>query len=284
VLRIRWGFPLVMALAAAVWLALAVLAASEVHAQQFYRCGKVETPAMEGRLTMGCLTTGITNEYLRVELGGTPFSADYECAKVKSGESGSWNGSACNAGGSEWSRVLNAQGRFSVSSGITILRGLYIVRCLKDKGEGKIIGRRMISVGRIEYEECRVIGGGKECTIGPLVTKELTGELGEVAEAEAKSKVGLYMTPKEGKEIMKLEATSCNSASTVEGGLAGEIKTVDELTTKNEDDATAVCGKDKIAKIKVEGTEIEPKLKVGGEAASFEGAESYEFEEEIEVV
>ncbi len=263
--------------------------AAESSAQpEYFRCAKTVN-ASEARLELGCSKSGVNNEYIRVQLGGASLSMTEECAKVKTGEKGTWNGSSCSVmvmGEEEWSKVIKPRNRFTIASGVTTFNILPFIkiRCKKDKGEAEITAGGRIRIRFVKFEECKVIFGSKECNISSPATKELNGELGEVAESEAKDKTGIDFKPVEGKEVMKIEKTECNAASTIEGSVAGEVGPVNELTTSGKITFTPASEKEeKIKKITIEGKSAEPKLTDGGEPVTVEGTEEEKYEEAFEV-
>lgn len=262
--------------------ALATTSASGVG---LYRCGKVENAATEGRLQDGCRTTGLTNEYIRVRLGGTTFSATYECAMVRPGESGTWSGSACTEPGSEWVRVYKPRLGFTFTSGISLWRipdlGLRL-SCEKDQGEGVFSGRTLL-IARIELKECEEIGAKEECTLKDFSTKLLNGLVGEVAEGEAKSKTGLLLEPATGKVIATVEETTCEPEANIEGSVAGEVESVNSLILKEPVDFTTKSSLQAIQLIVVEGKTIKPRLEAFAEPATLESTETDTIEEEIEL-
>jgi hypothetical protein len=139
--------------------------------------------------------------------------------------------------------MLPSSKTFKGVSGVgTLKAGTETVTCESDENAGEVTS--MDSVGKVSvtFHGCKVKVATGECTIkstltgsaGLIVTTSLRGLLGEVAEAEAKSKVGVLLEPETGIVFTTLLATGapCNTQETaVEGTLAGELTPIKALQT-----------------------------------------------------
>jgi hypothetical protein len=114
---------------------------------------------------------------------------------------------------------------FKISSGESVLTaGGIMVKCISDKGTGKIISDKE-SESTIEFENCKVKNAkGEECELPNITTNLLLGQAGTIAATEATSKMGFFFKPKTGSIFAKIAASvKCNTAATsAEGTLVCE--------------------------------------------------------------
>ena len=188
-----------------------------------------------------------------------------------------------------------AKGKFKSTSGAGVLTVAGIkVKCKKDKDTGEITGTGTVGKVVVTFEECTSTKEAKECKTnspgakaGEIVTKELKGELGTVAKAEAASEVGLLLEPASGTEFVTLEKNECIIETKVTGKVAGEVTPVKKLQTTGKLEFKTVEGKGEkqsIKKITTEaGKKEEPSLKAFGLTATEETSDENTFEEAVEV-
>jgi hypothetical protein len=165
-----------------------------------------------------------------------------------------------------------------MESGTTTIRlnGTPLLTCSKDRALGKIANKTTIDEGNWTIERCT---SPRSCPRS--ITFELTGELGEVAKAEATSEVGLMF--RLGGEI------KCGTEEIrITGNVAGEVTQIGALTLDDELKFELAASKQKVKSITIGGHAIRPELLAsvnGGTPLplTMESTELNEFEHEIEI-
>jgi len=166
------------------------------------------------------------------------------------------------------------------------------ITCSKDTSKGEITGATTMGSVVLTFTECFASKGGTRCYFnskgakgkGEIITDKLKGELGEVAESQATSKVGLVLEPEVGTKIAELESP-CGDPS-IEGGVAAEV-TPTKTSGKTLDLVfVGAGGLQKIKKLTKENglKEYHPKLEsdtLGGLSIDF--TEALSFEKALEV-
>jgi hypothetical protein len=241
---------------------LAVLAVSAVASASAsatcYRVAVAHTGHWENNT---CTTVGTTKEYVEVEKLETHLLNPGEwCAKVKAGEPSTFSDNKCtvaHVGTGEFTKVLvpefSACGfkkgagskyaskaaceagtvssgeweriHFTDKEGVSHLNSLgVVITCQKDTSSGEITGPNTVANVKVTFEECKAKKGTEECAVngGTINTETLSGELGNVAVAEAASTVGEDLKPPAGKPFVKLTGT-CIVNTSVEGSVIGEV-------------------------------------------------------------
>jgi hypothetical protein len=186
------------------------------------------------------------------------------------------------------------------------------VECKKDTDVGKLVGRESVEKVVVTFKECEnpaktcevhsVVGTVKEVN-GTVKTLALKGELGEVAESEAASKVGLLLEGETSNVFVTLESSVAGclpvNPSTVEGGVVGEVKpltlsktdkvefllsgTAQKIKVLERSFALHCANAPKATRECKEDAKFEPKLSAFGKPATFESKDENTFEEELEV-
>jgi hypothetical protein len=165
------------------------------------------------------------------------------------------------------------------------------ITCAKSTSEGEITGATTMGSVVLTFTECYATKSGTRCyfksagakNAGEIITDKLKGELGEVAKAEAESKVGLLLQPEVKTEIARLES-ACGSPL-VTGDIAAEVTPV-KTSGKTLDLAfVGADGSQKIREITMKGPiHYAPQLK--GESfgdLSLDFTEALTFEKALEV-
>jgi hypothetical protein len=175
--------------------------------------------------------------------------------------------------------------------------GTFRIRCGKDTDAGEITGPKTVGKVTVTFEECKGFKGSEECTVhslspvgpaGTIITKELSGELGSVAAAEAPdSEVGLDLKATTGTSFALLvgSSTSCIPETNVTGSVIGEVEPVKIMDTSGELIYSVFGGQGKHNKQGIQkfvGGEKDT-LTAFGVEAGFESEDSLFFEENIEV-
>jgi hypothetical protein len=165
-----------------------------------------------------------------------------------------------------------------------------VIECKKDTDVGELTGPKTVGKVVVTFTECEGTNGTKKCKVkskgsgteGTIVTKELKGELGEVAAAESATGVGLSLKPTSGSTYVELEGTCLPiSPAPVTGGIIGEVTPIKTLSTTGKVVYTIASKKQKIQKFVGGAAEV---LKVFGIAeAPLETTDTITFGEAIEV-
>jgi hypothetical protein len=171
-----------------------------------------------------------------------------------------------------------AKDTFTTTSGESVLKGTGLtITCKKDSGSGEVISKTNVNA-KVTFEGCKgeILGG--KCP--ETISSSLTGELGEVAAAEATSKIGLLFKAKEG----PFAEFKCGSITIkVEGSVAGEVTPTKTLSKTGKVVFALNGSAQKIKEIKVLGKTEKPTLKAFGLASVLQGTEENTFAEAIEV-
>jgi hypothetical protein len=167
------------------------------------------------------------------------------------------------------------------------------INCTSDATTGEITGKSTVGgvmvtfsgCSSTEKEGCSVDSPGAGS--GKVLTNALDGELGTVAEKEAKSKVGLLLLPTVGTEFVELLG-SCLAVSPIHvtGQVAGEATPINGgLTLKGTLNFVGSKGVQSIKEITVLGAVVKPALKAfsGLVAASETTEETIEYSKDVEV-
>ena len=127
------------------------------------------------------------------------------------------------------------------------------VTCIADTSEGEIKGTKQVGKVFVSFTGCTAKNGTETCPVhstgapaGTINTNELEGELGEVAEVESKTKVGLDLKAVAG-NFVTLEGT-CVPTTNVTGSVIGEVTPVNKLQKTGKLVYTTKSGKQKIQK------------------------------------
>ncbi len=184
---------------------------------------------------------------------------------------------------------------FSSKLGATELVGAETLKCSGGSSKGELNGAKAAEKIVVTFTGCEAPGGA--CKIkspsagaGEVVTADLKGKLGAVAESEAKSKVGLSLEPEtsgstefttvEGTCISKVHVAFKSSTSRIIGELApvGVFGTTGELIFKRSGSGQAI-------KTFEGGGETTDGLEVFGAKAGFEQlTDNITFAEMLEVL
>jgi hypothetical protein len=172
--------------------------------------------------------------------------------------------------------------------------GSFRIRCETDTDEGEITGPKTVGKVKVIFKKCRGFKGSEECpvkSVSPaggveeIITKELSGELGTVAAAEAPdSEVGLALKPTAQPFVeLKGEPETCIPLTKVEGSVIGEVEPVKIMEPFGElIFSVKGAAKNKQGIQKLEGG-AKDTLEAFGVAAGFESQDSITYEEPIEV-
>jgi hypothetical protein len=171
-----------------------------------------------------------------------------------------------------------AKDSFTTTSGESVLKSSALtITCKKDSGSGEVISKTNVTA-KISFEGCKGEILGSKCP--ETITSSLTGELGEVAEAEAATKVGLLFKAKEG----AFAEFKCGLITIkVEGSVAGEVTPTKTLSKTGKVVFALNGSAQKIKEIKVLGKTEKPSLKAFGVGSVLQGTEENTFTEAIEV-
>jgi hypothetical protein len=191
------------------------------------------------------------------------------------------------------------------TSGAAVLTaGGQKVSCKEDTNSGKaglgsiknitVIFKGCSSENAKTKAKCEVQSKASKGGAGVVETNELSGELGEVAAAEAKSEVGLLLVPASGNVFVTLEGTCLQvNPTAVEGSIVGEVTPTKTLSTEGKvvfalTKAAQSIKKFERGRAEIGGKEDEkvtPKLTVfNGKAATEETTDTNTFEEALEVL
>lgn len=169
------------------------------------------------------------------------------------------------------------------------------IECTAEKSAGEIEKPNKAKGVVITLTGCKAVyNNGETCEVkstgqlwGTIVTKTLTGKLGNVAKTQAASEVGLLL---EGEgafwEVAVLESPCFSGATRLEGRVAGEVTPVHKEQELSELLFTPVEGektKQKIKAIEIEGKEVKPKFIFGGLEVSMESTFKIAFVGAVEV-
>lgn len=135
--------------------------------------------------------------------------------------------------------------------------------CKNNQGGGEVKTSTTVST-TLKFKECSGKLGGGTC-LSEFTTKTLTGELGEVAAAEAASGVGLLFTG-EGEVLAEV---SCGSTLKLLGSIAGEV----EFVSKTAKSSKVIFASTKIHTITT-SSEHKPSLEIVGQKATFTTTQS----------
>lgn len=167
---------------------------------------------------------------------------------------------------------------FTTSAGESVLKGTGLtITCKKVSGKGEVTSKTTVNA-TASFEGCsgEILGG--KCP--ETISSSLVGTLGEVAESEATSKVGLLFKAKSG----PFSEFKCGSLTIkVEGSVAGEVTPTKTLSTTGKLIFALNGSAQKIKSITVEGKKEKPSLKAFGLASTLQSNEENTFAEAIEV-
>jgi hypothetical protein len=168
------------------------------------------------------------------------------------------------------------------------------IKCKKEEGSGEVVTKeenKKVAKVKITFKECSMENASKETckpkskggTEGKIETNELKGELGEVANTEAESEVGLKFEPASGKVYVTLEGKCLpSSPAPIEGSLICEVKPVGTLAKEGKLVCAMASEKQKIRQFKGE-TAIHELEGFGLESIPVESTSITKFEEEVKV-
>lgn len=132
--------------------------------------------------------------------------------------------------GPEFSKESNT---FTGSGGESVLKntnGTLTCTSLSLLGTLSLLGFRNVTIGLVTYKGCSGKVSGKTCP-AEISTVKLTGQLGDVAEAESATKVGLLLKPESGATFAEFECEGLKVK--VQGSIAGEVTPVETLGTES---------------------------------------------------
>jgi hypothetical protein len=253
----------------------------------YFRCAKVFKAGTGVWTNSACNAAGAPFSFVKALVPSRVLGMGQECAKTIHASESLFRFSNCT--GQEEPKAYTEVVKpalgfpFAIKSGKTVFKiFIFTITCQKDKGTAKLVNPGVMRVTSVTFEECKL--GTKSCL--PAETKELTGDLGEVAEGEATDKTGIDLKPKVGTTIAEF---SCEGEKVVlKGSVAGEIRPFEELSETLTIKFTPAAEKgEKIKKITLtyeeeekEKTEaVEPKLELGTTEASMESEETATSEE-----
>lgn len=275
-------------------------ATASAAAPEFVRCAKVVTAASGEFEKSNCVGAAGTKEYVKVFVVGKTINATEECAETATAGKGTFENSGCTTVGSGTkSFILVRPGKlkFEDTEGRSYLYGTATgtlrVTCPTDISQGVITGVKTVGKVFVTFQSCVGLAtSGEECAVnspgepeGVIKTKELSGELGPVAAAEAPgSETGLALKPVAQPFVELGETGTCIPRTKVEKSVIGEVEPVKVLSTTGEvifGVKGASKNKQIIRKLTTQ-TEADV-LEAFGVESGFESTDVNEFEEPIEV-
>jgi hypothetical protein len=183
-----------------------------------------------------------------------------------------------------------------VSGVATLVAGTEKVTCQKDTNTGEVTSMDSIGKVTVHFLECKgengkaetctvKSAGAPETTTGLIITNSLRGLLGEVAETEAKSKVGILLEPESGVTFVTLQGPCLSpTEEAVEGTVAGELTPIKALQSTLKLILGVTSKKQNIKEITVLAGLKKPKLTAFGIATATEETEDENtFEGKVEV-
>jgi hypothetical protein len=194
-------------------------------------------------------------------------NSNTECGELLAGKGGEWE-------------LLEPT--FTATSGTSILTAATeAVTCSSSAGHGAVEGSDSFVDSVVTFSGCFLKNAKGTCTIkstntstsGLVVTNSLRGLLGEVASAEATSKVGALLEPESGVTFVILEKTAapCESIETaVEGTVAGEMTPIGASQTTGKLAFLLSASKQRIKEITLLAGTKKPKLAAFGIATATE--------------
>jgi hypothetical protein len=278
-------------------------ASAAAAAPEFVRCARVVTAGSGKFEKSNCVGAAGTKEYIKVFAPGKAINATEECAETATAGEGTFENNECTTVGTgtkSFIKVLKGKFKFEDTEGRSYLfgnaAGTLRVSCPKDISQGVITGVKAISKVFVIFQSCVGLAtSGEECPVktpgepeGVIKTKELSGELGLVAAAEApSSETGLALKPTVAAFFTELEGepATCIPLTKVVGSVIGEVEPVKVLSTTGEVIFGVKGGEGKKNKQTIQklvGGEKDT-LEAFGVTSGFESTDLIEFEEAFEV-